>query len=47
MFLHRDSYYSNDRKDGPTEIIIAKQRSGPLGSVTLDFDGNTQTFGDF
>lgn len=47
IFLHRNSYYSNDRKDGPTEVIIAKQRSGPLGSVTLDFDGKTQTFGDF
>jgi replicative DNA helicase len=47
MFLHRDSYYGNDRKDGTTEIIVAKQRSGPLGSVNLDFDGNTQTFRDF
>lgn len=47
MFLHRDSYYGNDRKDGTTEVIVAKQRSGPLGSVNLDFDGNTQTFRDF
>lgn len=44
LFLHRESYYTDDRKDGATEVIIAKQRNGPLGTVALDFNGATQEF---
>jgi replicative DNA helicase len=28
-------------------VIIAKQRHGPIGKVTLHFDGNTTKFSDF
>ena len=36
MFIYRDDYYNHDteRKD-IAEIIIAKQRNGPIGTVEL------------
>jgi replicative DNA helicase len=36
MFLHRESYYDPSNQDhNLAEIIIAKQRNGPLGTVSL------------
>ena len=36
MFLYRDDYYHQDTdKKGISEIIIAKQRNGPIGTVEL------------
>lgn len=36
MFLYRDDYYNPDTdKKGVSEIIIAKQRNGPIGTVEL------------
>ncbi|MCM1569908.1 MAG: replicative DNA helicase [Roseburia sp.] len=36
MFLYRDDYYNHDSdKKGVSEIIIAKQRNGPIGTVEL------------
>lgn len=36
MFLYRDDYYNKDTKDkGISEVIIAKQRNGPIGTVKL------------
>ena len=38
-FIHRESYYNRDdpdpENDNKAEIIIAKQRNGPTGSVQL------------
>lgn len=36
MFLYRDDYYNHDSPEaGISEVIIAKQRNGPIGTVKL------------
>lgn len=36
MFIYRDEYYNHDTdKKGISEIIIAKQRNGPIGTIEL------------
>ena len=49
LFLHRDNYYNNNGNEPPKEqnigeVIIAKQRSGPLGVVQLAWLSETTTF---
>ena len=45
MFLHREDYYNKDTEDkNIAEVIIAKQRSGPLGTVKLAWLSETTTF---
>jgi replicative DNA helicase len=38
-FIHREEYYDRENEDlkGKAEIIIAKQRNGPTGSVNLAY----------
>lgn len=44
-FLYRDDYYDkNSEKEGIIEIIIAKQRNGPVGTVELAFLKNYNKF---
>ena len=36
MFLYRDDYYNPEtEKKGIAEVIIAKQRNGPIGTIEL------------
>ncbi len=45
MFIYRDDYYNHDsEKKGIAEIIIAKQRNGPIGTVELAWLPEYQRF---
>ena len=45
MFLYRDEYYNHDSdKKGIAEVIIAKQRNGPIGTVELAWMPEYQRF---
>jgi len=45
MFLYRDEYYDKDTEDKNIgEVIIAKQRNGPVGTVKLAWLGQYSKF---
>lgn len=45
MFIYRDEYYNKDsEKKGEAELIVAKQRNGPLGTVDLLWKPETTRF---
>lgn len=45
MFLYRDEYYNPDSEHpGEAEVIIAKQRNGPIGTVSLYWQSATTRF---
>lgn len=45
MFIYRDDYYHEGRgQDGFAELIIGKQRSGPIGTIKLVFQKEISTF---
>ncbi|WP_317855907.1 replicative DNA helicase [Chakrabartyella piscis] len=47
-FLYRDEYYFPDtEKKNQAELIIAKQRNGPTGTVDLTWLGQYTKFGNF
>jgi replicative DNA helicase len=43
LFLHRENYY-NREADATSEIIVAKQRSGPTGTVYVGWKGDQTRF---
>ncbi len=48
LFIYRDEVYNHDSTDkGTAEIIIAKQRNGPIGRVRLTFVGEHTRFENF
>ncbi len=47
MFIYRDEYYDpHSEKQGIAEILIGKQRNGPVGSVDLQFHSAHVRFND-
>jgi replicative DNA helicase len=45
LFIYRDEVYNPDSPDkGTAEIIIGKQRNGPIGTVKLTFRGENTRF---
>jgi replicative DNA helicase len=48
LFIYRDEVYNPDSQDkGTAEIIIGKQRNGPIGTVRLTFLGEHTRFENF
>jgi len=48
LFIYRDEVYDKDSpKKGTAEIIIGKQRNGPIGVVNLTFLGQYTKFENF
>ena len=48
LFIYRDEVYNQDSPHkGKAEIIIGKQRNGPIGSVVLTFLGQYTRFENF
>jgi replicative DNA helicase len=48
VFIYRDEVYNEDSNDkGIAEIIIGKQRNGPIGTVRLTFLGQYTRFENF
>ncbi len=47
MFIYRDEYYNKETdQQGIAEIIIGKQRNGPVGTVKLQFHSSHVRFND-
>ncbi|MBI3231417.1 MAG: replicative DNA helicase, partial [Burkholderiales bacterium] len=48
LFIYRDQVYNPDSPDkGTAEIIIGKQRNGPIGAIRLTFLGEYTKFGNY
>ena len=44
MLVHRPEVYDHDERPGEADVILAKHRNGPIGSVTLAFMADQSRF---
>ena len=44
LFLHREGYYDKSADQFAGEVIVAKQRNGPIGTVNLRWDAKTASY---
>jgi replicative DNA helicase len=44
MFVHREGYYDSKAADDVAEVIIAKQRNGPIGVVNVGWEARCSKF---
>ncbi|NDA71667.1 MAG: replicative DNA helicase, partial [Betaproteobacteria bacterium] len=48
LFIYRDEVYNPDSPEkGTAEIIIGKQRNGPIGTVRMTFLGKYTKFENY
>ena len=48
LMLYRDSYYnSNNLESKSAEVIVAKHRNGPIGTIKLEFDAQYTKFSEY
>jgi replicative DNA helicase len=41
LFLYREAYYDKDSTDRSLEIIVSKNRNGPVGTVRVNYNEHT------
>ncbi|WP_275580235.1 DnaB-like helicase C-terminal domain-containing protein [Metabacillus crassostreae] len=41
MFLYREAYYDKDTQDHSLEIIVSKNRNGPVGFIKVHYNEHT------
>jgi replicative DNA helicase len=41
LFLYREAYYDKDSTDSSLEIIVSKNRNGPVGTVRVNYNEHT------
>lgn len=46
LFLYREAYYDKDSQNHSLEIIVSKNRNGPVGTIAVNYNEHTGTIED-
>ncbi len=46
LFLYREAYYDKESEDPSLEIIVSKNRNGPVGTIAVEYNEYTGTIED-
>jgi replicative DNA helicase len=46
LFLYREAYYDKDSQDHSLEIIVSKNRNGPVGTIAVNYNEHTGRIDD-